>query len=96
MVAIKGRKRLLITRQQGGSTLGHIAAIHHIELHVPQQLGEHPGHLDRLRKVEEALEIIGVVEDHMGDSAVVQVLRNVIKQKLRNLRRNHVVLIRNV
>jgi len=58
--------------------LGHITAIHHIELHVPQQLGEHPGRLDGLREVEEALEIIGGVEDHMVYSTVVQVLLNVI------------------
>lgn len=78
MVAIKGRKRLLITRQQGGGTLGYIATIHHIQLHVPKQLGENAGRLDGLHEVEETLEIIGRVEDHMVYSTVVQVLLNVI------------------
>jgi hypothetical protein len=78
MVAIKGRKRLIIARQQSGSTLGHIATIHHIQLHVPQQLGENPGRLDGVCEVEEVLEIIGGVEDHMVYSPVVQVLLNVI------------------
>src|SRR6266511_4700597 len=68
MSAIKRSKRLIIARQQGCGKLGHIATIHHVQLHVPQQLWQNPCRLDGVREVEEALEIVGGVEDHMGES----------------------------